>query len=143
MIALEEVTKDNVSIYSNFEESDVKKYQSRIYPDKNADAKLWYYIKYNDLYIGSVWLEKARDNDFAVLGIFIADDNYRNRGVGLEVIKTALENIEVLGVEKVLLRVREDNKRAVRCYMKAGFVEVRRYVKDNGIRVIEMICGRI
>lgn len=143
MIALEEVTKDNVSIYSNFEESDVKKYQSRIYPDKNADAKLWYYIKYNDLYIGSVWLEKARDNDFAVLGIFIADDNYRNRGVGLEVIKTALENIEVLGVEKVLLRVREDNKRAVRCYMKAGFVEVRRYVKDNGIRVIEMICDRI
>ena len=143
MIALEEVTKDNVSIYSNFEESDVKKYQSRIYPDKNADAKLWYYIKYNDLYIGSVWLEKARDNDFAVLGIFIADDNYRNRGVGLEVIKTALENIEALGVEKVLLRVREDNKRAVRCYMKAGFVEVRRYVKDNGIRVIEMICDRI
>ena len=143
MIALEEVTKDNVYIYSNFEESDVKKYQSRIYPDKNADAKLWYYIKYNDLYIGSVWLEKARDNDFAVLGIFIADDNYRNRGVGLEVIKTALENIEVLGVEKVLLRVREDNKRAVRCYMKAGFVEIRRYVKDNGIRVIEMICDRI
>ncbi len=139
MIALEEVTKDNVSICSNFEESDVKKYQSRIYPDENADAKLWYYIKYDDLYIGSVWVEKAKENDFAVLGIFIADDSYRNKGIGLEAIKMILGLANTLDVERVLLRVREDNKRALKCYQKAGFIEVDRYVKDNGVRAVEMM----
>ncbi len=140
MIALERITKDNISLYSEFEKTDIKKYQSRIYPDENADANLWYYIKYDDLYIGSVWLEKSRENDFAVLGIFIADDNYRNKGIGSEAIEMILKKLSLLGTSKALLRVRESNIRAVKCYQKAGFVEVKRYAKDNGVRAIEMIC---
>ncbi|MBQ3497881.1 MAG: GNAT family N-acetyltransferase [Clostridia bacterium] len=139
MIALERITKDNIFLYSSYEKTDVIKYQSRIYPDENADAKLWYYIKYDDLYIGSVWVEKAKENDFAVLGIFIADDSYRNKGIGLEAIKMILGLANTLDVERVLLRVREDNKRALKCYQKAGFIEVDRYVKDNGVRAVEMM----
>ena len=139
MVDLERITKDNIFLYSSYEKTDVIKYQSRIYPDENADANLWYYIKYDDLYIGSVWLEKSRENDFAVLGIFIADDNYRNKGIGLEAIKMILGLANTLDVKRVLLRVREDNKRALKCYQKAGFIEVDRYVKDNGVRAVEMM----
>ncbi len=139
MIELEQITKENISLYSVFEVTDVSKYQSRIYPDENADKKLWYYIKYNDLYIGSIWLEKFSKNDFAVLGIFIANDNYRNKGIGLSAIERILKDMKMLGVNKVLLKVREDNIRAIKCYQKAGFVENRRYLKDNGINAIEMI----
>lgn len=139
MVDLERITKDNIFLYSSYEKTDVIKYQSRIYPDENADAKLWYYIKYDDLYIGSVWVEKAKEKDFAVLGIFIADDSYRNKGIGLEAIKMILGLANTLDVERVLLRVREDNKRALKCYQKAGFIEVDRYVKDNGVRAVEMM----
>ena len=139
MVDLERITKDNIFLYSSYEKTDIKKYQSRIYPDENADANLWYYIKYDDLYIGSVWVEKAKENDFAVLGIFIADDSYRNKGIGLEAIKMILRLANTLDVERVLLRVREDNKRALKCYQKAGFIEVDRYVKDNGVRAVEMM----
>ena len=40
MIDLEKITKDNISLYSEFETTDVNNYQSRIYPDENADEKL-------------------------------------------------------------------------------------------------------
>lgn len=139
MIVLEEITEENISLYSAFEFGDYKKYQSRIYPDEAADEKLWYYIKYDDMYIGTVWLEKFSCNDFAVLGIYIANEDCRNKGIGLTAIEIVLEKMSILAVDKVLLRVREDNKRAIKCYQKAGFIEKRRYVKANGIKAIEMI----
>ena len=104
--------------------------------------KLWYYIKYEGLYIGSVWLEKNNADDFAVLGVFIANENYCGNGIGLIAVQTILKNIKFLGVNKVVLRVREDNKRAIKCYRKAGFVESRQYVKDNGINAVEMIYNK-
>jgi len=139
IIDLEQITKENISLYSAFEFGDYKNYQSRIYPDKNADAKIWCYIKFNGLRIGSVWLEKFVEDDFAVLGVFIADKKYRNKGIGLNAVELMLGRIGELCVDKVLLRVREDNKRAIRCYQKAGFIEIRRYVKETGINAIEMI----
>ena len=138
-IDLEQITKENIALYYDFETADIKEYQSRIYPDKNADAKLWYYIKFNDLYIGSVWLEKSRKDDYAVLGIFIANECYRNKGIGSNVIEIMLGKLQKFSVDRVLLRVREDNKRAIKCYEKVGFIENRRYVKENGIKAIEMI----
>lgn len=81
-----------MSHYSEYEkafETDLKQYQSRIYPSENAEALRWYHIKADTKYIGAVWLEKNADDNFAVLGIFIADEFYRNKGIG----KAAIEQI--------------------------------------------------
>lgn len=139
MIVLEKITKDNIDLYSAFETADVGKYQSRIYPNEKCDKKLWYYIKYDSLYIGSIWLEKFNRDDFAVLGIFIAYSDYRNRGIGSNVIKMMLDKINILGVNKITLRVRENNERAIKCYEKVGFIESKKYIKENGIKAIEMM----
>lgn len=142
MFELEQVCNENMSHYSEYEkafETDLKQYQSRIYPSESAEILRWYHIKIDDRYIGAIWLEKNANNDFAVLGIFIADELYRNKGIGKlaveQIIKTALQYMHT---NKILLRVREENERAIRCYKSVGFIENRRYIKKY-LNVIEMM----
>ena len=142
MFELEQVCNENLSHYKEYEkvfETDLKQYQSRIYPSENVDVLRWYHIKTDNRYIGAIWLEKNVNEDFAILGIFIADEFYRNKGIG----KTAIEQIiktdlQYTHTNKILLRVREENERAIRCYKSVGFKENRRYRKNN-LNVIEMI----
>ena len=42
-----------------------------------------------------------------------------------------------MNTNKILLRVREENERAIRCYKSVGFKENRRFRK-NDLNVIEM-----
>ena len=142
MFELEQVCNKNMSHYSEYEkafETDLMQYQSRIYPSENAEILRWYHIKADEKYIGAIWLEKDANDDFAVLGVFIADELYRNKGIGKsaieQIIKTDLQNMHT---NKILLRVREENERAIKCYKSVGFKENRRYKKDN-LSVIEMI----
>lgn len=142
MFEFEAINKSNLNQYKEYEkayETDLKEYQSRIYPSETVEKLCWYHIKCDNKYIGAVWLEKETENDFAVLGIFIADKAYRNKGIGTKAIQQILKNgLPVLGTDKVILRVRENNKRAIACYKKSGFKETQRYTK-NGIDIIEMI----
>lgn len=142
MFKLEQVCNDNLSYYRKYEEYfkiDLYKYQSRIYPSDDAQYLRWYHIKNDTNYIGAIWLEKSESEDFAVLGIFIINDEFRNKGIGTEAIKQIIENdLKHLHTNKVLLRVRSENERAIKCYIKAGFTEYQRYVK-NGLNVLEMI----
>ena len=142
MFELEQVCNENLSYYNEYEkvfEDDLKQYQSRIYPSENAEALRWYHIKTDEKYIGAIWLEKNTNDDFAVLGIFIADELYRNKGIGKaaieQIIKTDLQHMHT---NKILLRVREENEKAIRCYKSVGFKENRRCRKGN-LNVIEMI----
>ena len=99
----------------------------------------WYHIKADDKYIGAIWLEKNSDEDFSVLGVFIADKIYRNKGIGKSAIEQIIKNdLQYMNTNKILLRVREENEREIRCYKSVGFKENRRYRKDN-LNVIEMI----
>lgn len=142
MLKLEQVCNDNLSYYRKYEEyfkTDLYNYQSRIYPSENAQYLRWYHIKNDTNYIGAIWLEKSESEDFAVLGIFIINDEFRNKGIGTKAINQIVENdLKHLHTNKVLLRVREENERAIKCYIKAGFSEHQRYVK-NGLNVLEMI----
>lgn len=142
MFEFEAINKSNLNQYKEYEkayETDLKEYQSRIYPSETAEKLCWYHIKCDNKHIGAVWLEKETENDFAVLGIFIADEAYRNKGIGTKAIQQILKNdLSVIGTDKVILRVRENNKRAIACYKKLGFKETRKYIK-NGIEVIEML----
>ena len=142
MFELEQVCNENLSYYNEYEkvfETDLKQYQSRIYPSEHAGVLRWYHIKADEKYIGAICLEKNVDDDFAVLGIFIADVLYRNKGIG----KTTIEQIittdlQYMHTNKILLRVRKENERAINCYKSVGFTENRRYRKSN-LNVIEMI----
>ena len=142
MFELEQICNENMSHYSEYEkafETDLKQYQSRIYPSKSAEILRWYHIKADEKYIGAIWLEKNVDDNFAVLGVFIADKIYRNKGIGKSAIEQIIKNdLHYMNTNKILLRVREENERAVRCYKSVGFKENRRYRKDN-LNVIEMI----
>lgn len=142
MFVLEQVSNENLSYYSGYEEAfdtDLKQYQSRIYPTKDAKYLRWYHIKVNNKYIGSIWLEKSLTNDYAVLGLFIADEEFRNKGIGTKAIdKVIKKDLPYMHTNKILLRVRAENERAIKCYSKVGFTENRRYEK-NGLSVVEMI----
>lgn len=142
MFVLEQVSKENLLYYSRYEdafETDLKQYQSRIYPIKDAQYLRWYHIKVEDEYIGAIWLEKASSDDFAVLGIFIVDKDFRNKGIGTKAIDKVIKNdLSYMHTNKILLRVRAENERAIKCYNKVGFTEIRRYEKD-GLNVIEMM----
>ena len=142
MFELEQVCNENLSHYNEYEkvfETDLKQYQSRIYPFENAEALRWYHIKADGKYIGAIWLEKNAGEDFAVLGIFIADELYRNKGIGKAAIEQIINtDLQYMHTNKILLRVREENERAIRCYKSVGFKENKRYPKGS-INVIEMI----
>lgn len=142
MINIEKINENNKFRYEKFEDvfySDLSKYQSRIYPNFQVEKVKWYYIKYDNKYIGSIWLEKSYECNYADLGIFIAYDEYRNKGIGTNAIKQLLEDSNDLCIEEVRLRVRKNNERAKKCYYKIGFVDSKEFTKDNGITVIEMI----
>ena len=136
------VDKSNLHHYEEYEkafETDLRQFQSRIYPADNAEMLRWYHITVDGRYIGAVWLEKAFCDDFAVLGIFIADKTCRNCGIGAEAIKRIIDgDMAYFDADRVVLRVREENERAVCCYKKVGFTESRRYSKGD-FGVIEMI----
>lgn len=140
-IELEKVCNENYSFYTEYEKAyddNIKKYQSRIYPIKESELLHWYHIKVDGKYIGAIWLEKEFSKDHFVLGIFIAYESYRNKGYGSEAIKKILTNISRhTPIKRVLLHVRAENERAIRCYNKIGFAESSRYYK-NGLSIIEM-----
>ena len=142
MFELEQVCDENLSYYDGYEEAfeiDLKQYQSRIYPIKDAQYLRWYHIKVEDEYIGAIWLEKVLTDDFAVLGIFIVDKDFRTKGIGTKAIYKVIENdLQYMDTNKIRLRVRAENERAIKCYSKVGFTENRRYEK-NGLNVIEMM----
>lgn len=142
MFELEQVCNENMTHYSEYEkafETDLMQYQSRIYPSENADILRWYHIKTGDKYIGAIWLENNVGEDFVVLGVFIAYKHYRSKGIGKAVIEQIIKtDLQYMHTSKMLLRVREENERAIRCYKSVGFKENRRYRKDQ-LSVIEMI----
>lgn len=142
MIKLVEINQNNLEHYQLFARkynSTLCEFQSRIYPSKSSDIVNWYYIKLNQKYIGSIWLEKQANMPFAVLGIFIADEEFRNKGFGTlavnAIISTAASKMQI---DEIRLNVRESNTRAIKCYIKCGFVEIERYENQKGIRAISM-----
>jgi RimJ/RimL family protein N-acetyltransferase len=53
-------------------------------------------------------------------------NNYRNVGIGTEMLKTLISQAEKMGLKMLTLRVFSTNKRAIHVYEKAGFKETGR-----------------
>lgn len=142
MVELIRINSDNFANYQLFDSFDnLSEFQSRIYPNEDSEIVNWYYIKVDGNFIGSVWLEKQSHELFAVLGIFIAKEEYRGKGIGKQAIKAIISaHAKDMKVDEIRLNVREKNARAIRCYTDCGFVETQRYKNETGISAISMCC---
>lgn len=57
------------------------------------------------------------------IDIFIAEKQYWNQGYGSEAVRMLLKHgFDTLNLNRIFLRVFEDNPRAIRAYEKVGFV---------------------
>jgi diamine N-acetyltransferase len=62
-------------------------------------------------------------NRAAEFGIMIGDKNYWNRGYGTEAVRLLVNHgFTTLNLNRIFLRVFENNPRAIRAYEKAGFI---------------------
>ncbi len=82
-------------------------------------------ITYNGVLIGSCglmgidWVARK-----AELGIMIGEKDYQNKGLGKDAVRALVSfAFGEMNLHKVFLRVLEDNKRAIACYEKCGFVK--------------------
>lgn len=133
-----DITNENLRSYKQFEIyfDNLSSYLSRIYPDFDTKIK-WCYINVDNKNIGSIWLEKF-DVNTVKLGVFIADEKYRNKGYGTFSIKEIIRFAKDLGYRSVVLNVRISNIKAFNVYQNIGFKETKRFTKNNGIDVIQM-----
>ncbi len=64
----------------------------------------------------------------AEVGIFIGDKSFWNQGYGAEVMHLLLQvGFKTLNLNRIFLRVDEDNRGGIRAYEKAGFVHEGRF----------------
>lgn len=69
--------------------------------------------------------------EYSLLGLGLKPEAC-GMGNGLEFMKLILEYVSFKNEKhSILLEVREFNKRAIRCYKKAGFLEKNKYVKET------------
>lgn len=63
----------------------------------------------------------------ADVGLFIGDEENRNKGYGQDVLKLLLDyGFNYLNFNNIMLRVFSFNERAINCYKKVGFKEIGR-----------------
>lgn len=82
--------------------------------------------------IGSVYLRDINQVDHkAEYGIFIGEKDALGKGYGTQAARLMITYaFEQMGLHKLMLRLLADNKRALRSYEKAGFVQ-EGYLKDE------------
>ncbi|MED1559062.1 GNAT family protein [Bacillus paramycoides] len=90
--------------------------------------------------IGRVGLKKKRNDDIYVMvySILIGVSNLYSKGLGTEITNYFItKSFLDPDIQAVVLQVREGNKRAIRCYEKAGFKKTESYV-ENHLKMYEM-----
>ena len=82
----------------------------------------------NDNLIGHISLHDINHlNRHAFLGIFIGDEEHRNKGYGSEAVRLVLDyGFKTLNLHNIMLSVHDDNIAAISCYNKIGFKEAGR-----------------
>lgn len=81
-----------------------------------------------DVLIGHISLHDIDHlNRNAFLGIFIGEEEHRNKGYGAEAIRLVLDyGFRTLNLHNIMLSVHADNYAGIACYKKVGFREAGR-----------------
>ena len=94
----------------------------------NGDYQFAIVKKENDELIGNCGIDDIsfRDQN-GVIGLFIGEEENRNKGYGKEAIDLLLEYcFNYLNLNNIMLKVFSFNERAIKCYKKVGFKEIGR-----------------
>src|SRR5690606_28058821 len=104
------------------------------------DGKPVGYIQSYDVFAGNVWQDLESEPEGTVgLDIIIGEDDYVGKGYGTVVVKSFSTLLFTsLGVSIIHVDPFFDDKRAIRCYEKAGFVFVRKGKDDLGTEIYIM-----
>lgn len=88
--------------------------------------------KKTDRMIGSTYLRDiSLEHHKAEYGVFIGEDDAVGKGYGTETAKLMIyHGFRNLKLHKIFLRVLADNKQAIECYQRAGFVEEAYLIND-------------
>jgi len=82
----------------------------------------------DDKLIGSCGIQEIDQlRQCAEVGLFIGDDENRNKGYGKEVLNLLIDyGFDYLNLNNIMLKVFSFNERAIHCYKKVGFKEIGR-----------------
>jgi len=82
----------------------------------------------NDKLIGNCGIQEIEQlRQCAEVGLFIGDEENRNKGYGEEVLNLLLGyGFDYLNLNNIMLKVFSFNERAINCYKKVGFSEIGR-----------------
>ncbi len=82
----------------------------------------------DDLLIGNCGIQALDQlRQCAEVGLFIGEEENRNRGYGEEVLNLLLDyGFDYLNLHNIMLKVFSFNERAINCYKKVGFREIGR-----------------
>lgn len=104
-------------------------------------SHLAYMIEADGATIGNCWLGHL-DGESASLGIVIGEPEYRGRGIGTQVMRLLLDVATERGIGRVYLWTLATNEPAIRTYLRVGFRETGRTVRDvprsGRIETVEM-----
>ena len=104
---------------------------------------LWFIIMDDNDEIGTIWFEREDlDKMSYLLGIYLNRIDLFGKGIGRNVIKSAMDTIlSGMDVQGLYLDVRKENIRAIRCYEKLGFkaiYEAEKVTSSGNIRFQRM-----
>lgn len=88
----------------------------------------------NGRIIGTARISKSRWQQYSDYGEIISIyllPAYMGKGYGKYLLKKCIEELNILGYDKILLWVLEDNQRARTFYEKNGFLYSENYMNDN------------
>lgn len=148
-IIYRQITEDDTDLILSWRNSDFVRqfhiYQSIItkeqhlnyYHNKCETGDIIQFIMINksdNIPFGCVFLKNVKDeNKKAEYGIFIGSEDYVGKNLGSEACKRITDfAFEELKLHKVFLRVFENNKRAIKSYINAGY-EIEGTFKDDVI----------
>lgn len=140
LVRLREYREDDISTvlkYINDEEVKRNLTPGIPYPFTLEDEKKWYQsitatedtysfaieTIEDSIYLGGCGINHVDwKNSIAVVGIFIGNKDYWNKGYGTDAMRTLIKFIfNEMNINKIKLNVYSFNERAVKCYEKCGF----------------------
>ena len=107
-----------------------------LFQQSRSEESLFFTILNGSIIIGSFELIVKKSEDKCTVARFLIYDEYRSKGYGTYSLKLLTEYaFNKLMLQSVTLGVFDFNESALKCYKKAGFVEINRVEIENWIRI--------